>query len=193
LAAVLGLALAACGSGPPTGSPSPSLTPTAASQSASPTPSPSPSPSPETPDGPPSTTPTEDPDARGVRDAVTSYYAEFNRLSRDPAADLLDIFNAAVDPQSERAYAQLVGVRDAGQTQTGDIQAVVDAYILADAPNTFIADVCVDTTAADILDADGESVWEPYMLRRTWASIWVVRMGSAYAVSDIQAHLDQAC
>jgi hypothetical protein len=190
--AVLAVTLGACGSGSAEPTPAPSPSRTAASPTASPTPSPSPTPSLS---APPAATATPDGEAedRAVNDAVARYYAEYSRISRDPESDLLDIYNVAIEPQSERAYAQLAGVREAGQVQTGDIAATVAAHIDGDLPNTFIADVCVDTTAADILDAEGDSVWATHDLRRTWASIWITQMGAVYAVSDVQPHLDMAC
>jgi hypothetical protein len=124
---------------------------------------------------------------------VARYYETYNRLSRDPDADLLAVYDVAVDPQSEKAYVQLSAIRAAGQRQTGDIKAVVEAFIIGDSPTSYIADVCVDTAKADVIDADGNSVWSQSELRRTYATIWVERMGSTYAVSEIQAHIDQPC
>jgi hypothetical protein len=190
----LGWTLAACGGGQPTETPTPSATRSAAERTATTSPTPSAEPSASPAAASPTPVPSADPALRGVPEAVARYYAAYNRLSQDPTLDPLSIYDVTLDPENNKAYAQLMALREARQHQVGNIVAEVETYIVnGDSTTSYIADVCVDTTGADIMDEEGQSVWTTGDARRTYATIWVEQMGTQYTVSEVQVHLEQGC
>ena len=186
----LGLTVAGCSSGPaaeettPSSSPAPSTRP-------SPTPTPTPSASATvTPTDDvaasiaPTTAPTDD-EQTGVAAAVARYYQVYNWIAQDPSVDPLQISAVALDPEKDRAYTQLTATRQAGQRQVGDIVATVETVLPLAGTTTYLADVCVDTRGADVLDSQGQSLWAPFDPRQTYSVFHVERRGADFYVTQI--------
>ena len=136
----VGLLLSGCkGGGEVTHSP----TPTASSVSASPSPSVSSSPS---------------SDEELAADAVVRFWAEIDRLSSDPAADLSDLAGVARGQTINTWQQILQGDRVRGLKQTG--QAKVSSVVVKDADpeGRRPATVCIDLSSVNMVDSEGKSV-----------------------------------
>jgi hypothetical protein len=173
----LALALTACSDGA-VDQPTPRGSSSSPPPSASRTPSTSPSAS-TSATGP--ADPIDPTDRQGVTDAIVRYWTQWNQIARQ-GDDPLTIYDVALDPLSDTAYGTLREWQESGVHQTGDVQISL-IEIFPPESDLLYADVCVDTTAADIVDAAGQSQWDPSEPRRTASVFAVNRQGGVYLPS----------
>jgi len=127
----------------------------------------------------------------GVKQAVATYYTVYNRIAQDPAVDPLAIADVALNPEKDRAYAQLTANRQAGHRQIGDIQArVITVLPLESSAVTYLAEVCVDTRLVEVLDSQGRSLWHPDSPRQTFAVFYIERRGVSFLVTEVDHSAD---
>ncbi|MDR1214087.1 MAG: hypothetical protein LBK54_08420 [Propionibacteriaceae bacterium] len=117
-------------------------------------------------------------DRQGVSDAIARYWTQWNQIAR-LGGDPLTIYDVSRDPLSDTAYGTLREWQESGTRQTGDVQVTVIEIFPPEA-DVLYADVCVDTTAADIVNAAGQSQWDPSEPRRTASVFAVTRQGGVY-------------
>ncbi|MDR1078019.1 MAG: hypothetical protein LBL55_05085 [Propionibacteriaceae bacterium] len=185
LAAASTLALTACGDDA-VDQPTPSTT-SSASRTPSSGPSQSTTPSVSITDD--STIDVIDPvDRQGVIDAIARYWTQWNQIAR-LGGDPLTIYDVSHEPLSDIAYGTLREWQESGTRQTGDVLVDVIEVFPPEA-DILYADVCVDTTAADIVDAAGQSKWDPSEPRRTASVFAVSRRGGVYLPTVETSSLD---
>lgn len=121
------------------------------SRSITPTPTPEPSKTP---------TPTPSP-ADAAKETVTEYYALLDQLLQDPKKPLDDLIEVSRDPAYSEAVKRVNGYRNAGHRLKGDAQIVSIAVGTPKGDPGELkvgVDVCVDVSATDVVNKDGESV-----------------------------------
>ncbi|MFQ1004383.1 hypothetical protein [Modestobacter sp. SSW1-42] len=127
-------------------------------------------------------------------EAVTDYYAAVDRINGDPSGDpdaLQDVATGDAYLASVRAAARIKG---RGLVQTGSAR-VVDVHLisvdLTHAPPgrypTVVLDTCLDVSATDVEDTDGQSVVPADRLDRTAARLNVVHHDFGWRVHTIES------
>lgn len=142
------VALAGCSGGSDEPSPSPS-SPSVTMPSATPTPTPPPSPSPST-------------DAeRAATDAVIAYIRVVDKLGIDPAADMDELSTVATGDALAQMQYILLRYRQDGWRQVGGKVPAFHAATPGSSASEWTISMCVDLSAVDLLDANGNSVKNP--------------------------------
>lgn len=140
--AVVALALVGCGADP---------TPTTSATSASPS-------------GTPSPTPTLSEGQREAAGAVVEYYRVLNAIGTDYDVDLNDVRNVAAGDLADQLSLDYLHMRGAERIQTGE--SVIEVLSVSGGELPYTVRGCLDTSAVDIIDADGNSVLAPNMPTR---------------------------
>jgi hypothetical protein len=125
----------------------------------------------------------------GAQAAVQDYLALFAEISADPDRDVTELEQVAADRALSWATHQITTWRDAGQRGVGtqvvsefDVTNVVlgpDSSADHDHPTVELT-ACVDVSATDIVDDDGNSVVSPDRLSRALVDYVVWNTGWPY-------------
>jgi hypothetical protein len=122
----------------------------------------------------------------GIRQAVAQYYAIYNQLAQNPDSDVTTITNITLDRATDQTYERLLANRSSGQQQIGPVSgSVLVTMPTGESGVAYLADVCVDTSQAEVLGPDGRSVWRPEDKRQTAAVFTLERRGSSFLITDI--------
>lgn len=123
-----------------------------------------PSPTMASPSVTPSPTPTLSEGQREAAAAVVEYYRVLNAIGSDYDVDLNDVRNVAAGDLADQLSLDFLHMRGAERVQTGDYVIEVISVTGDELPFTVIG--CLDTSAVDVIDADGNSVLAPNMPTR---------------------------
>jgi hypothetical protein len=127
-------------------------------------------------------------------EAVTDYYVAVDRINSDPSADPDTLQNVATGDAYLASVRAAVSRKGRGLVQTGSARVVDVNTVSIDLTNappsrypTVVLDACLDVSATDVEDTDGQSVVRADRLDRTAARLDVVHHDFGWRVHNISS------
>jgi len=123
--------------------------------------------------------PTAESEGIAAADAVRAYYRTVDELYSDPASSMDRVAEVAGGTELDELRTLLQQQRAEGARQTGSVGvvSVVTTEELPGPPSTVRADVCIDVSGVDVLDAGGTSVVSSERLARSLVHVVVIDRG----------------